>query len=124
MKEHDTIGFPYSEMFRRLANTIQQPQSVLITYGYSFGDAHINRIIFEALTIPSFQLLLVSYSWSDNIKKIYTQFKDEPSVGFIIGEEFANWETFVTYILPDLPTQDLEEIYQQKRSKAKDLLKP
>ncbi len=123
MKEQDTVGFPYSEMFRRLANTIQQPQSVLVTYGYSFGDAHINRIIFEALTIPSFQLLIVSYNWTEDIKKIYVQFKDEPSVGFIIGEEFANWKTFVSNILPDLPTQDLEEIYQMKRSRAKDSLK-
>lgn len=123
MKEQDTIGFPYSEMFRRLANTIQQPQSVLITYGYSFGDSHINRIILESLTIPSFQLLIVSYSWSESIKKMYHQFKDEPSVGFIIGPEFANWKTFVSDILPDLPTQDLEEIYQQKRSKTKDLLR-
>ena len=119
MKEHDTTGFPYSELFRKLANIIQQPQSVLITYGYSFGDSHINRLILEALTIPSFQLLIVSYSWSDNIKKIYNRFKDEPSVGFIIGSEFANWGTFVSNILPDLPTQDLEEKYQQKETKLK-----
>lgn len=122
MKETDTLGFPYSEVFRRFANTIQQPQSVLITFGFSFGDAHINRIIFEALSIPSFQLLIVSYSWSDNIKKIYELFKDEPSVGFIIGEQFASWEVFANQILPDLPSQDLEEKYQAKREKSTNLI--
>lgn len=123
MKESDTIGFPYSELFRRFANIIQQPQSVLITYGYSFGDAHINRIIYEALTIPSFQLLIVSYSWTESIKQIYRQFINEPSVGFIIGEDFASWDTFVKDILPDLPTQDLEDVYENKRNNAKELLK-
>ncbi len=119
MKESDTLGFPYSEIFRRFANTIQQPQSVLLTYGYSFGDAHINRIMFEALSIPSFQLIIVSYNWSENIKKIYDKFKNEPSVGFIIGPNFAQWQTFTNHILPDLPSQDLEEKYQQKREQAK-----
>lgn len=122
MKECETLGFPYSEIFRKFANTIQQPQSVLITYGYSFGDAHINRIIFEALSIPSFQLVIISYSWSENIKKIYDKFKNEPSVGFIIGEYFADWHTFTNHILPDLPSQDLEEKYQQKREKAQSLI--
>ena len=123
MKEQDTIGFPYSEMFRKLSNTIQQPQSVLLCFGYSFGDYHINRIILEALSIPSFQLIIISYTWSDNIKKIYKQFKDEPSVGFIIGPEFADWETFATNLLPDLPTIDLEEKYQHKRNSSKSSLK-
>ncbi len=124
MKENDTIGFPYSEMFRRFANTIQQPQSVLVTYGYSFGDAHINRIILEALTIPSFHLIVVSYSWSDSIKALYERFKSESSVSFIIGEHFANWPTFSTELLPDLPAMDLEEKYQAKRSAARDLVSP
>ena len=38
MKEGETLGFPYSELIRRFANIIQQPQSVLITIGYSFND--------------------------------------------------------------------------------------
>jgi hypothetical protein len=121
MKENDTLGYPYSELFRRFANTIQQPQSVLLTYGYSFGDPHINRIIFEALSIPSFQLIIISHSWSDNIKNIYNKYKNEPSIGFIIGEEFAKWDIFVKNILPDFPSQDLEEQYQTKRSKARTL---
>ncbi len=123
LKEQDTIGFPYSDLFRRFANTIQQPQSVLITYGYSFGDAHINRIIFEALTIPSFQLIIVSYSWSYMISKIFEKFKDNKSVGFIIGGDgIADWKTFVNKILPDIPSENYEEKFQEKRNNAKSFL--
>jgi hypothetical protein len=118
MKEEDTIGFPYSELFRRFADAIQQPQSVLIIYGYSFGDYHINRIIYEALSIPSFQLIIVSFGWTDGIKNLYDHFKEEPSVGFIIGKDYANWETFVTKILPDIASVDLEERYQRKISNS------
>lgn len=52
-------GYPYSEMFRRFASSITQPQSVLLTLGYSFADDHINRIIYQALSIPSFNLVIV-----------------------------------------------------------------
>jgi hypothetical protein len=52
-------GYPYSEMFRYLSAQINQPQSVLFTVGYSFADDHINRIIYQALSIPSFSLVIV-----------------------------------------------------------------
>lgn len=52
-------GYPYSEMFRHFSSQIHQPQSVLFTLGYSFADEHVNRIIYQALTIPSFSLVIV-----------------------------------------------------------------
>ena len=62
------------------------------------------------------------YEQRIRIKKVYEKFKNEPSVGFIVGESFADWHTFTNHILPDLPSQDLEEKYQQKREKAKSLI--
>ena len=52
-------GYPYSEMLRNLSAQINQPQSVLFTVGYSFGDYHINRIFYQSLSIPSFSLVIV-----------------------------------------------------------------
>lgn len=119
MKEQDAIGFPYTEMFRRFANAIQQPQSVLVTYGYSFGDAHINRIICEALSVPSFQLVIGSYGWTPPIKYLYERSKEQPCIGFIIGEKYANWDTFVTRVIPDIPSVELEERYEKKQQVAR-----
>jgi len=118
MKEHETIGFPYSELVRRFASVIQQPQSVLITYGYGFGDAHINRAIYEALNIPSFQLVIVSYNWTPGIRAIWEQRESLPCVGFVVGPEYANWDAFTTKLIPDLPTVELEERYEKRQVAA------
>jgi hypothetical protein len=60
-KDSETTFFPYADLFRDLAASICRPNSVLVTYGYSFGDDHINRIIADMLTLPSTHLLAISY---------------------------------------------------------------
>jgi hypothetical protein len=59
LKATETNGYPYSEMFRHFSAQIHQPQSALVTVGYSFLDDHINRLIYQALSIPSFVLIAV-----------------------------------------------------------------
>lgn len=59
LKMSEMHGYPYSEMFRNFASKIRRPQSVLFTIGYSFSDEHINRIIYQALSIPSFMLVII-----------------------------------------------------------------
>lgn len=59
LKLAEMNGYPYSEMFRHFSSHINQPQSVLFSIGYSFQDAHINRLIYQALSIPSFVLIIV-----------------------------------------------------------------
>jgi hypothetical protein len=60
LKVTEMNGYPYSEMFRHFSSHIHQPQSVLLTIGYSFQDGHINRLIYQALSIPSFVLIIVT----------------------------------------------------------------
>ncbi|MCL5772680.1 MAG: SIR2 family protein [Actinobacteria bacterium] len=108
MKEEETIGFPYSEMFRRFATIIQQPQNVLITYGYGFGDEHVNRVIFNALSISTFHLVVISYNWAQ-IKEFYEKVKDDARVSFLIGEYLGDWKNFVFDLLPDIKQLELEE---------------
>ena len=57
----DTAYFPYSELFRDFSTAICRPNSVLVTYGYGFGDSHINAIIHDMLTIPSTHLVIISF---------------------------------------------------------------
>jgi len=59
LKVTEMHGYPYSEMFRHFAAQIHQPQSVLFTIGYAFNDDHLNRLIYQALSIPSFVLVIV-----------------------------------------------------------------
>lgn len=61
-KKSFTLDLPYSELFRQFAQSINRPQSVLLCIGYSFYDEHINDIISQALTIPSFTLIIVNFN--------------------------------------------------------------
>jgi len=65
LKVTEMNGYPYAEMFRHFSATIHQPQSALLTIGYKFQDDHINRLIYQALSIPSFTLIIVIPSISE-----------------------------------------------------------
>lgn len=56
-KQTASFGSPYSDMFREFQRQIVQDQSVLFIMGFSFGDEHINNIIFQGLTLPGFRLV-------------------------------------------------------------------
>lgn len=57
-KQNATLGSPYADLFREFQSRIVREQSVLFTMGYAFGDEHINNIIYQALTIPTFRLVI------------------------------------------------------------------
>lgn len=52
-KDVETLAYPYAEMFRDFAAAVCRPNAVLMTYGYGFGDSHINRVITDMLRLPS-----------------------------------------------------------------------
>lgn len=56
-KQTASFGSPYSDMFREFQRQVVQDQSVLFVMGFSFGDEHINNIIFQGLTLPGFRLV-------------------------------------------------------------------
>jgi hypothetical protein len=99
-KAYETSFFPYSELFRDFSGAICRPNSVLVTYGYGFGDSHINRIILDMLTIPSTHLVIISYdNASDRINNFIE--KCNPSqLTLMIGSELGDFEKLVTYYLP------------------------
>ena len=60
LKQNASLGSPYADLFREFQKRITQKQSTLVTMGFSFGDEHINNIIYQALTNPSFRLVIFS----------------------------------------------------------------
>ena len=42
-KDVETLEYPYAELFRDFAAAVCRPNTVVVTYGYGFGDDHINR---------------------------------------------------------------------------------
>ena len=54
-----TLALPYAHLFRALHNRLNEAQTFLLILGYGFGDAHLNRIIDDAMNNPSLVLLVV-----------------------------------------------------------------
>ena len=96
-------------MFRQFASTITQSQSVLITVGYSFGDDHFNDIIYQALSNPTFTLIVVDYQgtrneYINNLKEL-----NDPRVIIIEGEFFGDFLTFSDTLMPNFNNVDNNE---------------
>ena len=109
-KDWETSGYPYADLFRDFSASLCRPNSVLVTYGYGFGDDHINRVIRDMLSIPSTHLVIIAYSDSDGrIARFYEGVGRVAQISLLIGNHFANIEDLVTYYLPkpaiDLITQ-------------------
>ena len=91
-KKEYTLNFPYSELFRKFADRLQQPEAVLFVVGYSFYDEHINDIIYQALANPSFTLIIVDFNGTKNdgeIKRL-NDLKD-PRIIICQGEELGEF---------------------------------
>ena len=100
-KDVETIYYPYGELFRDFSGALCRPHSALVTYGYGFGDDHINRIISDMLTISSTHLLIISYDdKNDRIKTFASAHGRVGQVSYLIGPSVANIQTLVTELLP------------------------
>lgn len=100
-KDQETANYPYVELFRDFAAAICRPNSTLVTYGYAFGDEHINRIIRDMLTIPSTHLVIIAYADElGRIRRLYDELGRDSQITLLIGPELANIENLVQYYLP------------------------
>jgi len=99
-KAYETSFFPYSELFRDFSAAICQPNSVLVTYGYGFGDSHINRIIRDMLTIPSTHLVIISYDDAGGRIQNFIKDCNLAQLTLLIGKELGDLEKLVEYYLP------------------------
>ncbi len=99
-KAIETAFFPYSELFRDFSTAICRPNSVLVTYGYGFGDSHINRIISDMLTIPSTHLVIISYDLANGRIQNFINKCNEAQLTLLIGNELGNFENLTKYYLP------------------------
>lgn len=118
-KDRETADYPYVELFRDLAAAVCRPNSALVTYGYSFGDEHINRVIRDMLTIPSTHLVVISYD--DRLGRIMNTYEElgRPSqISLLIGPDLADLTTLTESFLPkaaiDRTTFRMSELLRQR----------
>jgi len=100
-KDRETAEYPYVELFRDLASAACRPNSTLVTYGYGYGDDHINRIILDMLTIPSTHLVMISRdNTGDRLTNFITRSKRSSQITVLIGDHFGDLEALVDHYLP------------------------
>jgi hypothetical protein len=100
-KDVETLEYPYAELFRDLSASLCRPNSALVTYGYGFGDDHINRIIADMLTIPSTHLVIISYDdTGDRIDTFLRSIGREPQISLLVGPHLGSLPNLVDHYLP------------------------
>ncbi len=98
-KDVETTQYPYAELFRDFAASICRPNVVVVTYGYGFGDDHINRVLLDMLTISSTHLVIIAYEADPRVKGFCKSTRDA-QVSLLIGPHFADLATLVENYLP------------------------
>jgi hypothetical protein len=112
-KDVETLNYPYAELFRDFAAAVCRPNSSLVTYGYGFGDDHVNRVLKDMLTIPSTHLVIVSWDQTNpdipddtanasrqRIIRFCDAVGKRAQISLLIGSHFGNLETLVENYLP------------------------
>ena len=113
MKQNASFGSPYSDLFREFQRRIVREQSVLFVVGYSFGDEHVNNLIFQALTIPTFRLVALLPPNATGVAQKLRSLHD-PRIWLIGGAgpkgggNAHYFETFVEKFMPEAPADKVD----------------
>lgn len=100
-KDRETAAYPYVELFRDFAAAVCRPNNTLVTYGYGFGDEHINRVIEDMLTTPSTHLVVISFNDPlGRIMQTYEKVARPAQTTLMVGNHLGDLKTLVDYYLP------------------------
>lgn len=108
MKSVETAFYPYAELFRDFSTAICRPNSTIFTFGYGFGDTHINKIIKEMLSIPSTHLVIISFSVDERLIH-FLKSSNMAQITVLAGQEFGSIDSLVKYYLPKAATDVITE---------------
>lgn len=113
-KQNSSLGSPYADLFREFQSRIVREQSVLITAGYAFGDEHLNNIIYQALTIPTFRLVIFAApDMGGEIAKLRAL--RDPRIWIIGGDGPAEgtrahyFDMIVEHFMPQRPSDRIDD---------------
>lgn len=99
LKDRTTLMVPYSDLFRSFETALLKQNSVLITLGYSFSDDHINRLILNALAIPTFKLIVLGQS--EAINKLI-ELDDKRVIVINSDDKIYYFNNFVNKAMPEI----------------------
>lgn len=106
-KHFETQQTPYSEMFRALSISLQNPDSTLLILGYGFPDQHINQLISQALSNEDFSLIIFGNKEESNVETFLQSHQHKPNLHFIGGTvnndgDGHHFSNVINYMVGDL----------------------
>ncbi|CAG9243821.1 SIR2 family protein [Paraburkholderia caribensis] len=121
-KDVETTAYPYAELFRDFAAALCRANSVLVIYGYGFGDDHVNRVLLDMLSIPSTHIVIIAFGTSKEsfgrVKSFYSAAARPAQISLLVGGHFAHLENLVTHYLPkpaiDFITSRMAELLKNR----------
>lgn len=117
-KQSASFGSPYSDMFREFQRQVVQDQSVLVIMGFSFGDEHVNNIIFQGLSLPSFRLVAFIDPETNDITRELAALGD-PRIWFVWGEgkeagqKAHYFDGIVNHLMPTSTDQKIDQTIEK-----------
>jgi hypothetical protein len=86
-KFHETVFEEhYYQMLRHLSYELEKPNSVLITFGFSFADEHIRNLIKRSLSNPTLQVYVCCYK-ETIISELKKHFSDFNNIKYVVHED-------------------------------------
>ena len=93
-KFHETVFEEhYYQMLRLLSYELEKPDSVFITFGFSFEDEHILNLVKRSLSNPSLQLFICCFSKVDK-SHMEEKFNGFENVEFVTVDGDLNFTAF------------------------------
>ena len=108
-KFHETVFEEhYYQMLRLLSYELEKPNSILITFGFSFADEHILKLVQRSLSNPLLQTFICCYS-QGSARAIEEEFKLWKNVKVISPPDgtkmdFTNFNKYVFSLKPETYT--------------------
>lgn len=105
-KFHETVFEEhYYQMLRLLSYELEKPNSILITFGFSFADEHIRKLVQRSLSNPQLQTFICCYSDSDahSMRKEFAPWKNVKVIGppSDAKMDFTNFNKYVFSLKPE-----------------------
>lgn len=93
-KFHETVfEEAYYQILRHLSFELERPNSVLITFGFSFADEHILHLVQRSLSNPSLTVYISCYNDGEK-REMQKKFKGFPNVKYISIDDDLNFARF------------------------------
>lgn len=104
-KFHETVFEEhYYQMLRLLSYELEKPNSILITFGFSFADEHILKLVQRSLSNPQLQTFICCFSQAGATKlsEEFRPWRNVVVIGPPMGEQlnFSNFNKYIFSLKP------------------------